>query len=90
MEAPATDRMVTVYVHVCPDVKSLRPGRCAGHSREILFLTDGGVSGNEEERIMDMAAGKGAKVRPARTATAAPRCDCPPACWLRAALAFRG
>ena len=33
--------------------------RRAGYSREVLFLTDGGVSGNEEERILSLVGGGG-------------------------------
>ncbi len=42
--------------------------QCAGYSREVLFLTDGGVSGNEEERILSLVGGGGSgrsKVSPA-------------------------
>ena len=44
--------------------------RCAGYTREVLFLTDGGVSGNEEERILSLVGGSGTR----STVSPAPKC----------------
>ena len=48
---------LVAYCHI--HMHCARNRKCwgAGYTREILFLTDGGVSGHEEERIMGLVTG---------------------------------